>query len=149
FNEKIPLEVVPGKFVIRYANFNAAKAGTDAAIAAKNFILDAWKDDHTAVINAAGKSLDILKTELDKKGSFESLLPLFETKAEKLHAAITDEILVRFNKNASQENILAALAQYKLRIVEKGELFYTLSVPRNVNALDIANRIQESGLAEF
>lgn len=149
FNEKIPLEVVPGKFVIRYANEATGKAALSAALSSKNFSLDTWKDERTAMINAAGKTLDVLKTELDAKAGYESLMPLFETKTEKLAVAATDEILVRFNKNAAQDAVLSTMAQYKLRIVNKGELFYTLSVPRNASALDIANRIQESGVAEF
>jgi hypothetical protein len=149
FNEKIQLETVPNKFVLRYANSDAAKSKLSSLEKQSFLKAEEWRDERTAVISFLKTDVSAMVLDLQNQTDVISVQPLYRTVKEKLDVAATDEILVRFKKDFATTDIDSTIKTYNLHIVQKGELFYTFSVPKNANTLQIANSIMESGVAEF
>ncbi len=149
FNEKIFLETVPNKFVVRYAHSDIAKAKL-AALEKQGLLKpQEWKDDRTAVVNFLKAATDKSINDLNEETDVVSVQPMYVTKVDKLDVAATDEILVRFKKNIQSAEIDRTMKTFNLKLKEKGTLFYTFTIAKNANTLAIANRIMESGMAEF
>ena len=62
---------------------------------------------------------------------------------------VTDEIVVQFKENTSQQKIDEIYKKYRLEILNVNELFQVLSVPIDFDPLEVANAIQTSGLTNF
>lgn len=148
-NEKILLEVVPGKYVLRYSDSSIAKG--KAAILARQGLIKAqeWKDARTAIVSLPEKATGNVIGNLQDEADVVSLQPLYRTKAEKMDIAATDEILVQFKKDVATEIVDRTIKIFGLRLKEKGSLFYTFTVPKKANTLAVANAIMEIGIAEF
>ena len=149
FTEKISLETVTAQYVLRYANAEKAKeklASLERSGAYKNI---GWKDDRTIIIQALKDRDGTALQQLQNESDVISVQPLLQTAKERLALSATDEILVRFKKDVDSSRIDAAFKKFNVTILQKGELFYTVTVPRKANTLQVANAIMESGLAEF
>lgn len=149
FSEKISLETVPNQFVVRYLNSDIAKSKLYSLERLGSFTKTAWKDDRTAVISFVKGNMSESLQQLKNEQDVISLQPLLKTAVEKLELAATDEVLVRFKSNIDSSAIEQTFKGLNVKITQKGELFYTVIVPKNANTLQIANTIMESGLAEF
>lgn len=149
FSEKIPLETVPNQFVLRYLNSDIAKSKLSSLEKLGSFKRTAWKDERTAVISFIKGNMTEALQQLRSEQDVISVQPLLKTAQEKLELAATDEVLVRFKKNIDSATIEATFKKFDVKVSLKGELFYTVTVPKNVNTLQVANAIMESGVAEF
>lgn len=145
FKGKIKLEVVPNKYVLRYANSDVAKNKIAASELNGNVTSSDWKDERTTVVTLNKGNVNQLQADAD----LVSLQPLYRTSKEKFEAAVTDEILVRFKPDVTQAKADEIIKNYNLSIVQRGELFYTLSVQKGASTLQVANNLMESGFAEF
>ncbi len=148
-NEKILLETVTNKFVLRYADSSSARS--KLAVMERQGLLKAqeWKDERTAIINFSKTASDKIITDLQNESDVASLQPLYTTTAEKMDVAATDEVLVRFKRGTATDVIDRTIKGFSLQLKQKGELFYTFTVAKKANTLAIANAIMESGVAEF
>jgi subtilisin family serine protease len=149
FSEKIPLETVPNQYVLRYLNSDIAKSKLAILEKAGNYKNDGWKDDRTVIISFIKGNAPVLLQQLQNEKDIISIQPMLRTAKEKLTVAATDEILVRFKKNTDSATIDQTFKRFNVTVLQKGELFYTVTVPKNINTLQVANAIMESGLAEF
>lgn len=149
FAEKIPLETIPNQFVLRYLNSDIAKRKLLSLEKTGTFKSMAWKDERTAVISFIKGNLPDALQQLKNEQDVVSVQPMLKTTKEKLELATTDEILVRFKKNIDSVTIVRSFEKFDVKLLGKGELFYTITVPKKANTLQIANAIMESGLAEF
>jgi subtilisin family serine protease len=149
FNEKIFLETVPNKFILRFTGSDIAKTKLNAL--EKTGLLKArdWKDERTVVVNFLKAATDKVIGELQEETDIVSVQPLYTLKGGNTEIAATDEILVRFKKNIDNDEIDRTIRIFNLQLKEKGELFYTFTVANSANTLAIANVIMESGVAEF
>ncbi|HEX5150236.1 MAG TPA: S8 family peptidase [Parafilimonas sp.] len=149
FTEKIKLETIPDRFVLRYTSSDIAKNRIVAGRLNGNFVNEEWKDDRTAIVSLLAGNAGVLINQLQSDPGITSLQPLYRTTREKLEAAPTDEILVRFKTNTSEAKANDIIKNYSLKIVQRGKLFYTFSVAKGASTLQVANAIMETGLAEF
>ncbi len=150
FGEKIYLDKDPKQLVLRYASSATAQLQFEQLQKNQKKSPIEWKDDRTVVVKPDGQqAIAQMKKEMEVLGDVVSAQVMYKTQNEKIDMAITDEILVRFKKETTKEGILKILAAYKLKMIDDGELFKTLSVPKNLDPLQVANAIQETGLAEF
>ncbi|MBG9376094.1 S8 family serine peptidase [Panacibacter sp. DH6] len=149
FTEKISLETVTGQYVLRYINADKAKEKIALLEKSGAFKNKEWKDDRTVIINALKDKDGAALQQLQNESDIISAQPLLQTAKEKLALSATEEILVRFKKDIDSSNIEAILKKFNVTILQKGELFYTVAVPRKANTLQVANAIMESGVAEF
>lgn len=149
FNEKIFLETVPNKFVLRFTGSNIA--GTKLTALEKQGLLKAqdWKDERTVVVNFLQAATDKVISDLQEEADIASLQPLYATRVEKQDIAPTDEILVRFKKGVSNDEIDRTMRVFNLQLKAKGEIFYTFTIAKKGNTLAAANLVMESGVAEF
>jgi len=149
FSEKIKLETIPNKFVLRYASSDAAKNKITASRLNGAVTSEDWKDDRTTIVSLLQSKASASINQLQADPDLVSIQPLYKTAQDNLEAAVTDEILVRFKESTSKANADAIIKNNNLKVVQKGELFYTLSVPKGANTLQLANTIMEGGLTEF
>lgn len=61
----------------------------------------------------------------------------------------TDEFAVKFKPTTSPAEIKKINDRYGVRITEETEIYTLLTVPRLADALEIANKYQESGLVVY
>ena len=149
FREKIPLQTVSGQFVVRYSDSVTAKANITVLQRKNHFSVSEWKDERTALVTLTRSGLANAVEELQDGPGVKSVQPLLETIENENKLAPTDEILVRFKKETDAGAIASLLKKYNLSVMQKGELFHTLTIPAKANTLQLANLIMESGLAEF
>ncbi|MEO8765525.1 MAG: S8 family serine peptidase [Ginsengibacter sp.] len=149
FKEKIYLETVPQKYVVRYKNKDVAKTGL-ANLQTKGIskAID-FKDDRTAVIDLLKADAASILPDLQKQPDVVSFQPLYNIIRDRFQIATTDEILIKFNSNATQASIDAILKKYNLLLFQKGQVFNTYIVSKGVSTLQVANAIQETDLVIF
>jgi subtilisin family serine protease len=149
FKEKIKIETQPGKFTLRFTDIANAKSRLEQLAKTNGFSAREWKDDRTAIIDFMRSDASEAIRKLQSEKDIATVQPLYKTLAEQLELSATDEILVRFNKYTAASDVERIMKTYQLSLVQKGELFYTFSVAKTANTLQIANTIMESGVAEF
>jgi len=89
-----------------------------------------------------------LKSDLSKQAGVKSVNPLYIT-ADSLEMCVTDEIVVQFKKNVSQNEINEIHKKYNATIKETTPLYQLISVPIDIDPLEVANAYQTSGLVNF
>ena len=149
FTEKISLETVSNQYVLRYTNADVAKAKLALLERGGAFKNNGWKDERTVIVTAIKDNNGNALQQLQQEQDVLSVQPMLRTAKEKLALSATDEILVRFKKEIDSAKIQQTFKKFNVTIQQKGELFYTVTVPKKANTLQVANAIMESGLAEF
>lgn len=149
YNEKIMLQTVPDKYVIRYADADMAQARVKDAASKSLFTLAEWKDERTALVNLPDARYTAVKNALNQQSGIASITPLYTTAIEKINAAVTNEVLVRFNKGTGKQQIASLEAKFGLTLTSPNDMFNTYAVRPGENALLVANAIQETGQVEF
>ena len=97
-----------------------------------------------------------LMDDLKMQAGVKSVNPLYCTPVEEsgwfygcTEMITTDEILVKFKENVSQQVIEKIYKEYCLEMKDVNELYHLLSVPIEFDPLEVANAIQENGLTRF
>ena len=98
------------------------------------------------------KSLENSLEALKKENDVISVNPIYLTR-DKQEMGITDEICLRFNdevKENEKKDLLNELTVVEVERTQPWEKYYTIvSVGKDQNALEVANKIKESGLVKF
>jgi subtilisin family serine protease len=66
-----------------------------------------------------------------------------------LEMGVTDEFLVKFNENVAKTEIDKLHEKYGVEVVKTTDIYQLLKVPNGMDALQIANIYQETGLTRF
>lgn len=146
---KTPLTVVENKVIIRYAPpVDSAQIRTVLHAVASDAVL-AWLDGRTVVVTT---NIEEAKQRLLRSASTEARVvasnPMYKVESG-AEVGITDDTLISFLPTVSQSQQQAVFKQYGLTVIETYQLFQVVRVPKGADALRIANRIQESGLAKY
>jgi len=88
-----------------------------------------------------------LMEDLKKQTGVKSVHPMYSVSG--LEMAVTDEFVVQFKKNVSQQEIDELHKKHQVKIIKITELYQLLSVSIDFDALDVANAYQESGLTIY
>jgi len=149
FDEKIPLYEVDNKIVLifdeKYASEIQQYVQTDAQILITEFYID---NQYCILITAENVNAKALMAELKKITGVKSVNPMYAVESG-LEMGVTNEIVVQFKENISEQKINEMHKKYQVEVKEVTELFLLLSVPIDFDALEVANAIQESGLVNF
>ena len=149
FEEKIFLTEVPNKIMLsidgrhlsetqQYLQRNAQIRQIDDTYIQKNvFIL-------TTEISNGRALIEDLKNPVGVK----SVYPMYTVEGG-LEMGITNEFVVQFKENISEQQIEEMHRRFNIEVKEITELFLLLSVPINFDVLEVANAYQTSGLVNF
>lgn len=148
FNEKIYLEMLPGKFALRFSDSSAAKQNLPLLEKKVMMRTGEWKDNRTILFILLKEDDNAIKDIIEQAG-VATVQPVYKAVQEQKEMVVTDEILVRFKPSTAKKDIDLSVKLLGLVQVEKGELFYTFRVPKSASTLSVANAVMESGLAEF
>lgn len=148
YNEKIYLNELDNKLIVRYMHnkkSNKELISLSAEIADKQL---EWKDDSTCVITITPQEKEYFKNKILKQPDVKSCNPIYSINTG-LEMGVTDEFVVRFHENASPKEIDKLHKNYDIEVVKITDIYHLLKVPVGADALEIANKYQESGLTRF
>lgn len=148
FNEKIYLDDVPDKYLIKFKDKLSAKKYT-AAIQSE--LVDSFgavlQDEITATISLKNYKKGIAKLLKDKMANIEILKPAYKYQGQIMYYG--DEILVEPKDGISINEVLRRTGFDKVAKIKKTNFFSVIEIANTEDACDIANIIQESGLVKY
>ena len=148
YKEKIFLDESPDKIIVRYKhNKNSEKRKLSLYSDIKDKHIK-WVDDSTCVISIHKHEKGKFKEKLKKQPDVLMCNSIYNIDSG-LEMGVTDEILVRFNDDVTDKEIRKLHQKMNVRLVKENELYQLIKVPSGVDALEIANLYQESGLVRF
>jgi subtilisin family serine protease len=150
YNVKKYLNEVPNKLVITYDTVYHSNIA-NALSSNSNVQSVQWVNRQNAVVitTNSNQNKSLVKLECLEMSGIKSVQPLYATVMDGAELKVTDEILVRFNDNVSFFQKVALQNQYNLSLKRNRSRFSVYSVPANLDPLEVANAIQESGLVVF
>jgi hypothetical protein len=145
YGERIFLTEVPNKMMISYS-----KASIDAF---KTNLIDVaesvWQNDSVCIVTLnPSQNKETLTNRLRQIKGIKSIQPLYVTD-EGNELGVTDEVVLQFNKDISQQEMDKLHKKYQVFIKKVTDLYHLISVPVDADALEIANQYQLSGLVNF
>ncbi|MDR0206918.1 MAG: hypothetical protein LBI45_06645, partial [Bacteroidales bacterium] len=143
FNEKIFINEVENKMVICFQKDKAAEVKT--LINSKKI---ESQNDHVYIVNVENDQKETLKRDLLQIEGVKSVYPMYAT-ADGAELGTTDEIVMRFNKDVSQQQIDELHRKYQVSVKKVTNLYQLVTVPNNADVLEIANQYQLSGLVKY
>lgn len=150
FEERVPLEAVPNKVLLRYAaaGSRAARAAALRQQAGAEISLR-WRDDRTVLVTLAeGAARQSLLRQVAADATILAANQVYAVSTG-LELGVTDEILVRFRPTAPRAQRLAMRLRYHLAEIAATDLYLLWRVGKGQDALAVANALQETGLTEF
>ena len=149
FDEKIFLTEVPNKFVLSFDNKHLSETRQYLQRNAQIRQIDDTQIYNNAFILTIEKSdIRALMEDFKNQTGVKSVNPMYAVESG-LEMGVTDEIIVQFKENVSEQEIDEMHKKFNVRIKEITELFMLLSVPIDFDALEVANAYQVSGLVNF
>ena len=108
-----------------------------------------WHDSLTAEVSTGSqRQLERLTTELIKDEKVYTLQP-FYTLIDGLEMGVADEILIRFLPGITVKQQKELHLAFDVNVVKTTKIYQKLKVNKGGDALEIANKIYETGLVEF
>ena len=107
-----------------------------------------WKDDSTCIITLGIDEKELLKAKILKQEDVKTCNPVYAINTG-LEMGVTDEFLVKFNENVAQTEIDKLHQKYGVKVIKTTDIYQLLKVPSGMDALQIANIYQETGLTHF
>jgi hypothetical protein len=149
FDEKIPLYEAENKVVVSFDKKHLSEIRTNLQRNAKISNMECVIEDNYAILTTK-ENKRVLKEELKKQAGIKSVNPMYLIYGG-TEAPVTDEICVQFKEHVSQKEIENLLRKYRLTVksFHQGSRSEHLSVPVDLDLLEVANAIQESGLVNY
>ena len=149
FDEKIFLYEVPNKVVLSFDREYLSDIQTNlqrnAQIRQMEF---QFENGHCIFSTAENTDVKALIADLKKQSGVKSVNPMYAC-SEGGARGITDEIVLQFKENVSQQEIESIYKKYFLKVTEITHRYQIFSVPVDLDPLEVANAIQTSGLTNF
>jgi subtilisin family serine protease len=136
------------KIIVRYKdnkNSDKQKVSLYSELLDKKF---EWSDDSTCIILVDPKEKDDLLNKVINQQDVKTCNPVYNLNTG-FEMGVTDEFVVKYVKNADKDQIGKFIDQHKLKIAKISESFVLFKVPDKGDALEIANKFQETGLTIF
>jgi len=148
YEEKIYLDVVPDQFVIAYDKlyFSQIQRNLEENAQIKDIEFNVY--GNYCVFTMENAKIKTLRASLGKQEGVLSINPLY-TRNGGCKMIITDEVVVKFKDEVSQQEIDKIQQKYRLGIINITPFSRVFSVPIDLDPLDIANAIQISGLVIY
>ena len=110
--------------------------------------IDWYYPDVAGITSDSITSLEIIINELKQRENVVSCQPFYRTK-DGVEMGLDNEILVRFLPDVTESRKKELQEKYGTKLVEQTYVFQVLSVPKDMDPIEIANLYYESGLTEF
>ena len=146
FDQKIYIDPIANKYVLLFEN----KSKTDNAISRLAALINRQrikKQNETTITVELTANQQIEQLIVTIKNDIVIQKPVY--KAERQELYYTDEIIFEPKKGVKKEDILRAAGLTISAVKEEKQFFTILKIPSTLDACDIANKIQESGLVKF
>lgn len=155
-DKKIYIDEVPNKFVLRFDD--KYRSAIQKSLQKNARILDIELDDFNKIFTfttTENTALKSLMEDFKKQSGIKSINPMYvyDNIYDKLEMSVTDEIIVQFKDNVSQNYEMHKKYQVEVKEHPYPGLFpqfhQIISVPLGADILGIANVYQESGLVIY
>ena len=149
FDEKVPLIIKPNTILVKYIE-GTRKTEIEESVSrfTKNYTIK-WHGTLTAEISVSSQKLaDELAEKLKQDDKVYTCQPFYTLK-DGLDMGVTDEILVSFLPGVNGDQIIELQDFFGISLIKTTKIYQKYRVSRGADALEIANRIYESGLVEF
>ena len=141
-NKKIFLRKIDDKMIVSFQRNSAVDVKT--RISSEKIV---WQNDSIYILNIGNDRQKTLKSDLLQTKGVKSVHPMYA--ACGVEVGMTDEIVMKFHKDVSQQQIDEIHRKYQVRVKKTTDLYQVVTVPPNADALEIANQYQLSGLVEY
>jgi len=149
FDEKVPLIPKPNTILVKYVE---GTGKTEIEKSVSRFTQDytiKWHGTLTAEISVSSQKLaDELAKKLKQNNNVYTCQPFYTLK-DGLDMGVTDEILVRFLPDINEGQITELQDLFGISLIKTTRIYQKYRVSRGADALEIANKIYESGLVKF
>lgn len=148
FNEKIFIDEIPDKFVIEFKEKQTAtelkqlliqEVGDDKKVKSQN--------ETTVTIDLSGSDKSLNEILNSKMAGVDIIKPAYKYQKQEIY--YTDEILVEPLSGQSINEVIEKIGLINSVIIQEKEFYSILKISSNLDACDIANKIQESGLVKY
>ena len=143
FNEKRILNEVENKMIISFQ-----RSGIDDVNTLINLSRIIWQNDSVCIVNVENARKETLRKDLIQIKGVKSVQSMYMN-VDSLEMGITSEIVMKFNEDVSQQQIDELHKKHQVSVRKRTDLYYLVSVPNNVDALEVANQYQLSGLVKY
>jgi len=143
YNEKIILKEVENKMIVSFQRNNLDNIKTLI-----NLSQIEWQNDSVCIVKIENTLKGTFKKDLSQIKGLKSVQPMYAT-IDGMEMGVTNEIVVKFNKDVSQQQINELHKKYQASIIKITDLYQLISVPNNVDVLEVANQYQLSGLVKY
>lgn len=148
FNDKIYLDDVPEKYLIRFKDKVTANKNISLI---KSELNDNYSvqslDENIAAIDLKGYQKGIGELLKDKMGDIVVVRPAYKYQNQLMYYG--NEILAEPKDGLSISEVVNRLGLGKIVKVKEGKLFSILEIAPTSDAFDVANQIQESGMVKY
>lgn len=149
FDEKVPLIAKSKTILVKYVE---GTGKTEIEKSVSRFTRDytiKWHDTLTAEISFGSQKLaDELAEKLKQNDRVYTCQPFYTLK-DGLDMGVADEILVHYLPDVNEYQIRELQDLFSISLIKTTKIYQKYRVSRGADALDIANRIYETGLAKF
>jgi hypothetical protein len=149
---KVPLTVSTTRIIVKFEpGFTKRAAEVLQRLAPLGKAQRLYQEIYAVTLREPARKAAMLE-DLKKDPAVLSANPMYVTQ-DGQEMGVTDEICLEFNTKLTDDDQARLLAGYKARVVPRKEpwekYFVMISVGKEQNALDVANRIMESGRVRF
>jgi subtilisin family serine protease len=146
YDEKIELTMIRNKVSLK---FHSDRSQLDAQLVGIGKSLR-WTSDQGALIEFSSEVLlqQFLESPFARK-NIKSQGKVYTINHSDSELICEDEIVVKFKKSVAATKVTEIASQFGMDVVEENSLFTLFKVRDAGTALDVANRIQESGLTIY
>jgi subtilisin family serine protease len=150
FEEKTPLFHKENTLLIKYVNgFNKTEAKEFLKAEIPSGFKEKWHSPQTVEITMESEKItNALKEKLESNNRIYTCQPFYTSK-DGLDMGVTDKILIRFLPGISEEQKTELIKTFDIELIKTTKIYQKLKVKKGADALEIANKIYESGLVEF
>ncbi|MFT3947381.1 MAG: S8 family serine peptidase [Agriterribacter sp.] len=149
FNEKIYLEEVPDKYLIK--SLTSEQSASVLAFVRDTLLSEYnanYQNENSFVIDLSKSTRKSIKEILkDKLSEIQLIKPVYKNDRQEMWYA--DEILVEMNDGVSLSDALSKLGLKDEVTVKQNKFYSVVQVNPTLDACEIANKIQESGMVKY
>jgi subtilisin family serine protease len=149
FDEKVSLVAKKNTILVKYVEGIEQTIAIESLERLSNNFKIKWHGPLTAEISTGSqKSTEELAAKLKQDNEIYTCQPYYTLK-NGLDMGVTDEILVRFLPEVTEEQQKELQKTLDVKVVKTTKIYQKLRVPKGGDALETANKYYESGWVEF
>jgi len=151
FDEKKFLNVDPNRIVVRFDREYISEVQAFLEKNTQTQHIELIENNRLFILTMKTpiECIHALRREFSGQAGVQSVNPMYIYPFSGMDMIVTDEIIVQFKEHVSQQEIDKINQKYRVEVLRTNELFHTLSVPVDLDTLEVANAYQTSGLVNY